>query len=93
MTSYAVILYAVLAAAFCVGVGVFYRICARRSPRSAGMRWLIATTVVLALGLIAAQMDLPANARIFAGLVLPVWAIGGLLGLVIAAIRPQGPGA
>ncbi len=91
MTSNAAVLFTVMAAALCVGVAVFFRISARRSLRSAGARWLILTTVVLALGVMSGPLGLPPNGVIFTGLILPIWAVGGLLGLIIAAIRPGKP--
>ncbi|HEY9037833.1 MAG TPA: hypothetical protein VIN05_02680 [Roseovarius sp.] len=87
MTPDLMILFALMAAAFCVGVYVFFRLSARRTLRSAGLSWLICATIVLALGWAAFALSAPPRAAIFTGLILPVWLIGGLLGLFIGVIR------
>ncbi|MCQ0092457.1 hypothetical protein [Roseovarius sp. M141] len=87
MTSNVTILFAFMAAAFSVGVYVFFRLCLRRTLRSAGLGWLICATIVLALGWTAFALDLPPRTAVFTGLILPVWLIGGLLGLLIGLIR------
>lgn len=86
-----VIFFALLAAAFCVGVGVFFGMCARRPLRSAGTRWLISATVVLLIGFFTIPLDLSPGAMIFFRLILPVWVMGGLLGLLVGAIRYKAP--
>ncbi len=87
MTSSVTLLFAFMAAAFCVGAYVFFRLCARRTLRSAGLGWLICATIVLAMGWAAFMLDLPPRVAAFTGLILPVWLIGGLLGLVIGTVR------
>lgn len=87
MTPGITILFAFVAAAFCVGVYVFFRLGARRTLRSAGLSWLICATIVLALGWAAFSLDAPSRVAVFTGLILPVWLIGGLLGLLIGMIR------
>lgn len=87
MTPGVTILLAFMAAAFCIGAYAFFRLCLRRKLRSAGLGWLICATIVLALGWTAFALDLPPRIAVFTGLILPVWLVGGLLGLLIGVIR------
>ncbi len=87
MTSTATILLALMAAAFCTGVAVFYGICARRTVRGGVLGWLICATIVVLLGWMGFMLNAGPRAAIFTGLVLPAWLIGGLLGLIIGRFR------
>jgi hypothetical protein len=74
-------------AAFCVGVGVFYRMAMRRGSATALIGWGLcgALVVVIGWGAYAAQAA-PAVA-IFTGLILPVWLLGALVGMIIGLVR------
>ncbi len=87
MMSSATILLAFMAVAFCVGVAVFYRLRARRTARAAGMGWLVCAAIVLILGWSTFLLDMAPRAAVFTGLILPVWLMGGLVGLVAGLVR------
>jgi hypothetical protein len=89
----ATILYVLMAAAFCVGAYVFFRLRARRPARAASVGWLVCAIIVLALGWGAFALDLPSRALLFTGLILPVWLMGGLAGLFVGLIRYRKSGA
>ncbi|PVA11976.1 hypothetical protein DC366_03395 [Pelagivirga sediminicola] len=81
------LLFAFMAAAFCVGTAVFYGIVARRTLRGAARGWLLCATLVVVLGWSGYMLNVAPNAAILTGLILPLWLMGGLLGLLIGAIR------
>lgn len=74
-------------AAFCVGAGVFYRIAMRRSSAAALIGWGVCGAVVIGLGWAAYTVQAAPAVAIFAGLILPVWLMGGLIGMIIGLVR------
>ncbi len=81
------ILTILLIAAFCVGAGIFYRTAMRRGSRAALIGWGLCGAAVMVLGWGAYAMQAPPHAMIFVGLILPVWLMGGLVGMVIGLVR------
>jgi heme O synthase-like polyprenyltransferase len=83
MTGLPPLLTIFLIAAFCVGVGVFYSVATRRSTTAALIGWGICGAAVMALGWGAYAVQAGSHTVIFTGLILPVWLIGGLVGLIV----------
>lgn len=81
------ILTSLLVAAFCGGGAVFYGLILRRGTRAALIGWGICAVIVVALGWGTFALDISSRALVFTGLILPVWLSGGLLGVIIGAIR------
>lgn len=86
MTVDAPIFFTWLAAAFGVGVYVFFRLCAQHNRRSVALGWLVCAVLVLMTGWAAYLLDAPSRVAIFTGLVLPLWLAGALLGLTAGMI-------
>ena len=87
MTGLPAFLTLVMIAAFCIGAGVFYRTAMRRASHVVLIGWGMCGAVVMALGWGAYMVQAPSSAAIFTGLILPVWLMGGLVGLIIGLVR------
>lgn len=89
MTGGIFMLTSLLVAVFCGGGVVFYAVTIRRGTRAALIGWGVCGVIVVALGWSTYALDAPSRAVVFAGLILPVWLSGALLGLIIGAIRQR----
>ena len=74
-------------ATFCVGAGVFHGIAMRRSSHATLIGWGLCGLIVMAMAWAAFSFNAGRAVAIFAGLILPVWLAGGLIGMIIGLIR------
>jgi hypothetical protein len=86
MTGLPPLLTLFMIAAFCIGGAVFSRTAVRRPSYVALIGWGLCGAVVMALGWAACMMQAPPRVAIFTGVILPVWLMGGLIGMIAGLI-------